>query len=257
VWNCFRAFDASRGRRAAPKKDKTPHHPLHSQGTRPALLSRQSIVNRFAAVSALLCVCVLPLLPKQDSDLDTLLHKVENRYNHAKSLKLDFSEVYAGMRRPAQKESGVLYLLKPSRMRWEYTTPKGKVFLSDGKEVYLYTPGDAQAQKSKLKDSEDMHAPVAFLLGKLDFTKEFKSFEIRKEGSATWIVAQAKSPNLAYTKVEFQATPDGEIHQVDVTGQDQSKLDFIFSNEELNPPVAASLFTFHPPPGVQVLEAQQ
>ena len=34
-----------------------------------------------------------------------------------------------------------------------------------------------------------------------------------------------------------------------VTGQDQSKLDFTFSNEQLNAPVAPALFTFHPPPG--------
>jgi outer membrane lipoprotein carrier protein len=204
-----------------------------------------------------MCAFAPPGLPEGDSDLSRLLHSIENRYNHTQSIRLNFSEVYAGTRRPAQKDSGVLYLLKPSRMRWEYTEPEGKLFLSDGKDVYLYTPDERRAVKGKLKESEDMRAPLAFLLGKLDFNKEFKSFEMRQEGSATWIVAQPRSANLAYTKVEFQATPDGEIHQVDVTGQDQSKLDFTFSNEQLNAPVAASMFAFHPPPGVQIVEAAQ
>ncbi len=135
--------------------------------------------------------------------------------------------------------------------------PEGKLFLSDGKDVFLYTPDDHRAKKSKLKESEDLRAPLAFLLGKLDFHREFKSFEVRREGSASWIVATPKSASLAYTKVEFLATPDGEILRVLVTGQDQSKLDFAFSNEQLNASVAPSLFAFHPPPGVQIVEAGQ
>lgn len=239
------------------RKKRKRVNPLNSQSTRSTALLRQPFVHQFAAASILLCAFALPLFPEPDSDLNKLLHNIEIRYNHAQSIKLDFSETYTTAGRPAQKDSGVLYLRKPSRMRWEYTMPEGKLFLSDGKDVYLYTPGDRQVEKSKLKESEDMRAPLAFLLGKLDFAKEFKSFEIRQEGSATWIVAQPKSANLVYTKVEFLATPDGEIHRVDVTGQDQSKLDFTFSNELLNAAVAPSLFAFHPPPGVQIVEAGQ
>jgi outer membrane lipoprotein carrier protein len=154
-------------------------------------------------------------------------------------------------------DSGVLYLRKPGRMRWDYKSPAGKIFLSDGKDVFLYVPGEQRAEKSKLKQSEDMRAPLAFLLGKLDFAKEFKSFQTRQEGANTWIVADPKSDNLAYKKVEFLASPDGEIHRVEVTGQDQSKLDFTFTNERQNVPLAPSLFEFKPPPGVQIVEAGQ
>jgi outer membrane lipoprotein carrier protein len=203
--------------------------------------------------------CVLLALPVfgASNDLDALLKSVQSRYNHAQSLRLDFSETYAGLHRPVQNDSGVLYLRKPGRMRWEYNAPPGKLFLSDGKEVYLYTLGEHRAEKSKLKESEDMRAPLAFLLGKLDFAKEFKSFETRPEGADTWIVAQPKSANLAYSKVEFLATPMGEIRRVIVTGQDQSKLEFTFSNQQLNAAVSPELFTFHAPPGVEVVEAEQ
>ena len=154
-----------------------------------------------------------------------------------------------------ESDTGVLYLRKPGRMRWEYSTPAGKLFLSDGKEVFLYLPDERHAERSKLKESEDMRAPLAFLLGKLDFGKEFKSFESRPEGDGTWIVATPKSENLAYTKVEFLATPDGEIHRVRVTGQDQSKLDFTFSNEQEKVTLPDTLFKFQAPPGVQIVEA--
>jgi outer membrane lipoprotein carrier protein len=200
-------------------------------------------------------VCLPTIATSQG--LDGQLKNIEARYNRAQSLKLTFSESYAGIKSPVQNDSGVLYLRKPGRMRWEYASPPGKLFISDGKDVILYTPDEQRAEKSKLKESEDMRAPLAFLLGKLDFKKEFKSFQSRAEGSDNWITAEPKSENLAYSKVEFLATPEGEIHRVRITGQDQSRLDFTFSNEQLNAPVAPTLFTFHPPPGVQVVEAGQ
>ena len=64
---------------------------------------------------------------------------------------------------------GDLYLRKPGKMRWDYKTPAGKLFLSDGKQVYFYNPATNRAEKTKLKETEDMRAPLAFLLGKLDF----------------------------------------------------------------------------------------
>ena len=139
-------------------------------------------------------------------------------------------------------------------MLWDYSQPAGKIFLSDGKSVFQFVPGDREAQKSKLRESDDMRAPLAFLLGKLDFLKEFRSFESRPEGPDTWITALPKSPDLVYSKVEFLASPSGEIHRVRVTGQDQSRLEFVFSNEQLNAPVSPDLFVFRPPAGIPIVE---
>jgi outer membrane lipoprotein carrier protein len=231
------------------------------QSTRQTRFARQPSVTRLVPLVILPPALLVLQAIAAPQNLDALLKTVEARYNRTQSLKLDFSESYAGTKRPVQNEAGVLYLRKPGRMRWEYTSPAGKVFISDGKEVVLYDPDDQRAEKSKLKESEDMRAPLAFLLGKLDFRKEFKSLGFRGVGSGapfeSWIVAEPKSENLAYTKVEFLATPEGEIRRVRITGQDQSQLDFTFTNEQLNAPVAPTLFTFHPPPGVRVVEAGQ
>jgi outer membrane lipoprotein carrier protein len=207
-------------------------------------------VNRFAALLASAAFAAAP-------PPDSLLKPVEARYNHAQSLKLDFSETYTGIgHAPSHTESGVLYLRKPGRMRWEYSTPPGKLFISDSKEVFFYTPDRHRAEKSKLKQSEDMRAPLAFLLGKLDFERDFKSFEMRPEGSNTWITAVPKNQNVEYSKVEFLAAPSGEILRLKVTGVSNAKLDFTFSNEQLNVPVAPELFVFHPPAGVEVVESE-
>ena len=74
-------------------------------------------------------------------------------------------------------------------MRWDYSQPKGKLFISDGKFMWLYTPaghGHPRAEKMKLQESDDMRAPLAFLLGKLNFEKEFRNLQARPEGAGAY-----------------------------------------------------------------------
>ena len=214
-------------------------------------------VNPFVSKFLVLCLLAGTAMAAPDTRLDPLLHGVENRYNHAQSLRLDFSETYSVARRPTQIDRGVLFLRKPGKMRWDYAAPAGKVFLSDGKNVFLYTPGNNRLQKSKLKESEDLRAPLAFLLGKLNFWKEFRSFSSRPEGDSTWVTAIPNSDQAAYTQVEFLIAPTSEIRRVKITGQDRSILDFTFSNEQLNAPVTASMFAFTPPPGTEIVEEKE
>jgi outer membrane lipoprotein carrier protein len=188
-------------------------------------------------------------------DLSSTLKAVEDRYNRAQTLQITFSEGYQAQGKTRKPETGTLFLRKPGRMRWQYTAPAGKLFLSDGKFVYLITPDSNRIQKMKAKESEDMRAPLAFLLGRLHFEKDFQNFQSRNEGADNWISAEPKSPDLPYTKVEFQVTPLFQIRRVRVTGQDQSVLDFQFDQEKLNPALDSKLFQFVLPPGSMVEES--
>src|SRR5208283_5375881 len=89
-----------------------------------------------------------------DPGLDKLLKSVENRYNKAKTLQVLFNETYTPQGKPQRSESGTLMLRKPGRMRWEYSQPKGKLFVSDGKSLWLYTPADNRAERMKLQDTD-------------------------------------------------------------------------------------------------------
>ncbi len=121
---------------------------------------------------------------------------------------MHFIESYTVQGRARKSESGELTLRKPGRMRWDYTAPAGKLFVSDGKDVYLYTPDAHRVEKTKLKASDDMRAPLAFLLGKLDFAKEFRDFDFKPEGTNYLITAKAKSDKLPYEKIQMLVTPD-------------------------------------------------
>ena len=189
-----------------------------------------------------------------DLNLTQVLRGIENRYNRAQTLQVGFQEVYSGPGRPRRTESGTLYLRKPGRMRWEYASPKGKLFLIDGKFVYLYTPNSNRVEKMKVKESDDMRAPLAFLIGRLDFQKDFGRYEWRRDETGIRVRAFPKSDRLAYTLVEFTVDSDYRIRLLTVTGQDRSQLEFSFEGEQRNPALAPRLFQFEAPAGAEVLE---
>ena len=186
---------------------------------------------------------------------DQLIKKVENRYNRAKTLSVDFVERYSILGRSRPPESGKLTLRKQGKMRWDYSRPAGKVFVSDGKTVYLYTAADNRVEKIPMKETEDMRAPLAFLLGHLDMSKEFHNFETRTSEQGEWLEAQAKSDRVPYKEIEMLIQNDGAIRELTVTGRDESRIAFSFSNERLNPPVLDSMFRFSIPPGAEVVDA--
>jgi outer membrane lipoprotein carrier protein len=192
-----------------------------------------------------------------DAALDGLLKGVEARYNKAKTLQVVFHEDYTPQGRPRRSESGTLLLRKPGRMRWDYDQPKGKLFVADGKYLWLYTPAENRAEKMKLQESDDMRAPLAFLLGKLNFQKEFRNLQAKPEGAGTRITAEPKTDNLPYSEVEFVVSPDREIREVKVTGFDHSILEFRFDQEKVDPSLDNKLFQFQVPKGAELVEAGQ
>ncbi|SPE25682.1 Outer membrane lipoprotein carrier protein LolA [Candidatus Sulfopaludibacter sp. SbA3] len=191
-----------------------------------------------------------------DPGLDDLLKSVENRYNHAKSLQVLFKEQYTLPGKATRTENGLLMLRKPLRMRWDYSQPKGKLVLSDGTDLWIYTPADNRAEKMSLKKTEDMRAPLAFLLGKLNFQKDFRNLQGKQEGSDTRVTAESNSESLPYSSVQFVVSHDSHIKQVRITYYDQSVLDLTFDQERLDPALDAKLFQFHLPPGAQLDGAQ-
>jgi outer membrane lipoprotein carrier protein len=207
-------------------------------------------VSRFAQLVSLLA---LPAFA-WGAGVTELLKAVEQRYNRARTLQVLFSQTYTVQGGRTTAESGELFLRKPGRMLWRYASPQGKIFASDGKFVYLYSPSANRVEKMSLRESEDMRAPLGFLLGKLDFWRDFRKFTSRADGADVRVVADPKSSQLPYTKVEFVVTPRQEIRYLHVTGQDHSVMEFTFANEKVNPPLPETLFRFQPPPGAEIVD---
>jgi len=210
-------------------------------------------VDYYCARAWLACVP----LALAGAELTAVLQSVEKRYNRAQTLQADFEQSYRGQGRAWKPERGRLWLRKPGKMRWEYSSPAGKLFVSDGRYAYLYTPDSNQVERTPIKETEDLRAPLAFLLGRLDFRRDFKRLIGRSEGPDYCIQAEPKSDRSVYSQVELWVTPEFQIRRLRISGQDRSLMEFRFDNERLNQPLDEKLFEFRPPPGAVVVESAQ
>ena len=58
-------------------------------------------------------------------------------------------------------------------MRWVYTMPEKKEFVSDGRRVYSYIPADRQVIVTPLPQDDEATTPALFLAGKGDIARDF------------------------------------------------------------------------------------
>jgi len=213
-------------------------------------------LKRFSAwlVPPVLMCVALSLGAADGVDVQRTLQGVEDRYNHTQTLQLGFTETYRVQGR-VRVEKGELFLRKPGRMRWQYTAPAGKLFVSDGKFIYSYTPQENRAEKMKMKEADDLRAPLAFLLGKLHFADDFREFRAHPENGGVYITAIPKSDKLPYSEISFLAAEDYSIRSLEVKGQDNSLLQFAFENEKKDPAIQDALFHFEPPTGAEYIDS--
>jgi outer membrane lipoprotein carrier protein len=193
-------------------------------------------------------------------DVHAIAQAVDNRYNHLQTLQAEFTETYrgAGIERT---ESGSLWLKKPGKMRWEYRSPKEKLFLSDGKEAWFYLPGDRQVRRSSVKKLDDLRSPLGFLLGKTRLEKELDGL------SAAPDVAPLTPGNMVLrgvpkamanrvNEVVLEITPDYHIARIQFEEADESVTEYRFSEQRDNAAIADQLFRFSPPPGVEIVDGE-
>ena len=184
-----------------------------------------------------------------------IAQRVDRHYNQLHSLKAEFTESYEGLGR-ARSESGTLLLLKPGRMRWDYSNPAGKVFLLDGKYAWFYSKGDPQVQRIGAKELDDLRSPLRFLLGHTQLEKEIDHLAVTPAVNASFILAGVPhGQEKRVQRLALTVTADGVITAIEIQETDGAETRFIFTGEQPNVPIAPATFHFTPPPGVPVVDA--
>ena len=193
-------------------------------------------------------------------DVHAVAQAVDEHYNQLRSLEAEFTETYrgAGMDRV---ESGTLWLKKPGKMRWEYRSPRDKLFLSDGKDAWFYVPGDKQARKTPVRKLEDLRSPLGFLLGKTKLEKELQALGFAPD------VAPLEPGNLVLrgvpralgdrvSQVLLEIDPQKQIVRIQVDEVDGSTTEYRFRNQKEGVAIDDRQFRFEPPPGVETIDGE-
>jgi outer membrane lipoprotein carrier protein len=210
----------------------------------------------FAAALLTTCLFAQQRAPSvQAPSAHEVAQRVDRRYNELHSLKASFSESYEGLGL-RRTESGVLLLLKPGRMRWDYSSPAGKIFLLDGKYAWFYARGDSQVQRIPAKQLDDLRSPLRFLLGHTELEKELNNLRLAPaDGGRFSLSGQPKGQEKRVSRLSLTVTADGAITGIEIEEADGALTRFTFSGEQLNAPIPAETFHFAPPAGVPVVDA--
>jgi outer membrane lipoprotein carrier protein len=180
---------------------------------------------------------------------------LQKKYDGIRDFTADFvQESEGGLLRKKQIERGAVQVKKPGKMRWDYKVPEPKVFVSDGRRIYLHVPADNQVIISPVPEQDEATTAVLFLVGKGNLTRDFTVSYVDGGNADTYVLKL--QPRLAERDYDWlQLELDRRTLQIrslsaaDVQG---GRSTFRFSNFKENPGVADKTFEFKIPRGADV-----
>ena len=193
-------------------------------------------------------------------DVKALAAAVDAHYNHLHSLQAEFTELYRGSGID-RTESGTMWLKKPGKMRWEYRSPREKLFVSNGKDAWFYVPDDRQAHKESAKKLEDVRSPLAFLLGKTKLQKELRGLSLAPDiepltAGDTVLRGVPIGFEDQLSEIVLEIGPDNRIVRIILVGVDGTTTEYRFIDQKEDVAVADSRFDFRAPAGTEVVEGE-
>jgi len=204
-----------------------------------------------------LVVTSLSTMTRAD-DVRAIAEAVDRHYNHLRTLECEFTEIYSGSD-SERTEAGTLWLKKPGKMRWEYRSPKAKLFVVDGKNAWFYVPGERQVRRTSVKKLDDLRSPLAFLLGKTQLEKELHGLSLAPDVTplmAGDIMLRGAPGRLRdrLDQVLVEITPDSSIRRIVLEQSDGAAIEYRFGGNKEDVQIADQQFEFRVPDGVEVVE---
>ena len=194
-----------------------------------------------------------------DTRATQLAGDLQRKYAAIKDFSADFVHTYAGgVLKKQITESGRVLIKKPGKMRWEYTKPEQKLFVSDGVKMYSYLPQDKQAIVTSVPQGDEATTPMLFLTGKADLTRDFTASivetprELPSGAESLKLVPKTRQPDYDWLVVAADPKSLAIVGLVTVDAQG-GKSSFSFTNLKENVGLADKDFAFKIPRGVDVV----
>jgi len=218
------------------------------------------VLFSFSTTFLLLTIAVVSAAaaPPTASELAATLQR---KYDGVKDFSADFVHAYeGGVLRKQITERGKLQVKKPGKMRWEYTAPEEKLFVSDGVKMYSYIKQDKQVIVSDIPAADQATTPTLFLAGKGSLTRDFTpSLVDAPAGSppgSQGLKLVPKTRQREYDWLTLVVDPVSLAIRGLVTVDAQGGTSrFSFMNLKENVGMADKAFEFKMPRGVEVVHA--
>ena len=208
------------------------------------------------AVLALLTLGAIAVETQGRPPAEQLARSLQQRYGTIKDFSADFVHSYrGGALRTRVTERGTMAVKKPGKMRWIYTAPEKKTFVSDGVKIYSYIPQDRQVIISSVPTGDDATTAVMFLAGKGDITRDFTATYVEGGPSGTWpLKLVPRKAERDYDTLVLALDPDTlQIRALTTTDRQGGESTFTFTNLKENRGLSDKDFVFRIPRGVDVV----
>jgi outer membrane lipoprotein carrier protein len=209
----------------------------------------------FASLSVITASAAQPNMP----DPAALARAVQARYDKVRDFTADFTHSYkGGVLKKQVVERGTLQVKKPGRMRWRYTDPEEKLFVSDGRQIYSYVPADRQVVVSPMPAEDRATTAALFLTGKGDLARDFTAKPAAPpSGAPAGSVAIELTPRQEqreYNTLTLVVDPGTyAIRMLAADDRQGGRSMFTFANVKENTGLADKVFEFSIPRGADVI----
>ncbi len=184
--------------------------------------------------------------------------RVQHRMNGLKDFQGDFVQTYeGGVLRTRTSERGTVAIKRPGKMRFTYTTPERKEFVSDGHRLYTYLVADKQVFVSPAPGPSDGTIPALFLAGQADIARDYTPAFTPLPGAAPGLITLKLTPKQADPDYEWLGLgidpKTAQIQYLVAADRQGGTSAFAFSNLKENRGLSDKDFEFRIPRGVDVV----
>lgn len=207
---------------------------------------------------AVLLVGLAVLAQSAQTTPGDLAGRVQQHYNAVRDFEAEFSQTYeGGVLRTTTSERGTVSIKRPGRMRWVYTAPERKEFVSDGTRLYAYIPADKQVIVSPVPASGQATTPALFLSGQGDLIRDFTPSFMDLPGAPAGVTGLKLVPRRTDPDYEWLAIgidPSSlQIRYLAAADRQAGRSTFTFNGMKENRGLSDKMFEFRIPRGVDVI----
>ena len=212
-----------------------------------------SIQKTVAAASCILLTALFAGLPATATPTAATPAAAVDKYlSGLGSWSADFEQtIDDGHGNVLRSAAGRLYLQKPGKFRWDYSQPSEQLVLADGKQIWFYDKDLAQANVRDM-DSSLASTPASLLSGVSSVSTQFNVTALPPSAGLQWFQLVPKHADTDFQLVRI-GFDKGELRSMFLADKLNQITQLTFSNSKRNLSLAPDLFSFTPPPGVDVI----
>ena len=208
-------------------------------------------------LTAAITTMTLPAVAQQPSAAQVAA-SLQAKYDTIRDFSADFTQQYeSGVLKRKLTERGKVQVKKPGKMRWDYTAPEKKLFVSDANRIYLWVPADNQVTTSPVPSQDEATTAVLFLVGKGNLTRDFNVTFVPNAAPGTYALRlDPRLPERDYDWLQLVVDQKSlQIRSLTAADRQGGQSTFTFSKFKENIGLPDSTFAFTIPRGADVVTA--